>query len=668
MTPARLALLLPLGAFLLLWGLLSAHRARLGIGRLSLRGTAVLAFLGLEALLLAVTELLNLGHHIRSGPVALAWLVVVVGLAALFVATGVHQRASAWLGGGAIGRRWTAAVGSVPVLVGLGLLLAVAGALAAEAWLYLPNNADSNVYHLARVASWAQAASIDHFATHALAQLELAPLHEITMLQLHVLADTDRLDGFVQLAAFAVCVVAASELARLLGAGREVQVGAAVIAAVVPSALLEAASTQNNLFAAALGMGLVMVLLAWEPLGRWGVPAVALGLAGGMAVLTKGTVLALLGPVVLLLAARVAWREARASSWGRVARRGAGVALVAGLVALLVLGPFLKRNHDLFGGFGGPVTSVTLNTETSARASAGNVVRSVATQFRVGDGGSDPRSLTSRAVLGTLEVVHGWTGARTDDPAFLIGPPIDAFAPGDFSAYERGEDYGSNPGHVLLMLATLLILAVRAVRGDRGARLPLAMAGALAAGFVLFTATTRWSLYVSRYQLPLLVLWCPLIAVALGGLHRFLLRGVVVLLVVASLPALLDNLSRPLLDRSEPASDIDRYFAPRPDELQLVPPADYVALRDALVASGCERVGLGNVVLFEYPLWGGLRHAGWDGEIRHVDVENASGVLEDRDFEPCAIVRDTRWNGAVPPLDGYVDERFGGLTLSLRAP
>ena len=70
------------------------------------------------------------------------------------------------------------------------------------------------------------------------------------MLHLHLLADTDRLDGFVQLAAFVVAVAGVSELARLLGGSSGVQVVAAVIAATVPSAILEGTSTQNNLFAA----------------------------------------------------------------------------------------------------------------------------------------------------------------------------------------------------------------------------------------------------------------------------------------------------------------------------------------------------------------------------------------------------------------------------------
>jgi hypothetical protein len=90
----------------------------------------------------------------------------------------------------------------------------------------------------------------------------MAPLHEFNMLHLHLLVDSDMLDGFVQLLSFVICVVGASEVARLLGGSREVQMASAVIAAVIPSAVLEATSTQNNLFAAAGAVGMVVILLA----------------------------------------------------------------------------------------------------------------------------------------------------------------------------------------------------------------------------------------------------------------------------------------------------------------------------------------------------------------------------------------------------------------------
>ena len=220
LTLARLALVLPLSTYLLLWGLLTIHRAKLGLGRLSARGTFVVAFLALQGVVVALTELLSLGADLRPGSLAAAWLVVAARRASGRSSGPAASRPPPDVGPRRWGRARTAGrVGEPPGGVGRRRRSSPRSVvvLVAIAWLYLPNNADSLVYHLARVAHWIQNSSVDHYATHTTAQLELAPLHEFNMLHLHLLADTDRLDGFVQLAAFVVAIVGVSELTRLLG-------------------------------------------------------------------------------------------------------------------------------------------------------------------------------------------------------------------------------------------------------------------------------------------------------------------------------------------------------------------------------------------------------------------------------------------------------------------
>ncbi len=73
-------LLLLIATFLLLWLLVAAHRPRLGFGNLSIRGAFVLAYLAFELLLLVITEVVSIGHHLTSWAVAAAWLLVVVVL------------------------------------------------------------------------------------------------------------------------------------------------------------------------------------------------------------------------------------------------------------------------------------------------------------------------------------------------------------------------------------------------------------------------------------------------------------------------------------------------------------------------------------------------------------------------------------------------------------
>jgi len=46
-------------------------------------------------------------------------------------------------------------------------------------------------------------------------------------------------------------------------------------------------------------------------------------------------------------------------------------------------------------------------------------------------------------------------------------------------------------------------------------------------------------------------------------------------------------------------------------------------------------------------------------------VKNASGALEQSDFEPCATIRQRFWNPPFEPAEGQVETEFGELTLSV---
>ena len=126
----------------------------------------------------------------------------------------------------------------------------ILGVLGYLGWSFLPSNADSLVYHLARVAHWIQDQSVGPFAAHYTAQIELSPLAEFNLAHFHLLVGSDRLDAYVQLFVCIICLVAVSEIARLLNGSRWTQVVAVVICATVPSGILAATSTENDYFAA----------------------------------------------------------------------------------------------------------------------------------------------------------------------------------------------------------------------------------------------------------------------------------------------------------------------------------------------------------------------------------------------------------------------------------
>jgi hypothetical protein len=652
-----------------LWLLIVGHRQRLGLGALSVRGALVVAFLMFEVLLLVITEVTSIGGHFTSFTVGVGWgillLLLLISARPLFVR---------------LFTRWARSSGQRPTIrAGLRILgieqvlwwtaiLAVFGILAAIGWLYPPNNSDSMVYHLARVEHWIQNGSVAPYATHYLAQIELSPLHEYNLAHLHLLFGSDRLDGFVQLFAALICVIGASEMARLLGGSRWVQTAAAVLCITIPSGVLEATSTENNYFAAAIGVALLLLLMAWK-VGRGWIPrAVGIGFAGGLVVLAKGTLLALIGPGAVVLALLALRKEWRARGGAVALRRCLAAGIIAIACAVAVAGPFELQNVQLFGSVLGPVSQSTVSTHLGPGAAAANIIRSTAGNFLDGGGPGGFQTDFFKVVLQPLQAAFSRLGVSPTDQNYAVGTLLDAFTVHANSIYSRTEEYSANPWHVLLLLLTGIGLVVAVGRGRRELRTPLVLAVGLCCGYLFFTATVKWGMFNVRYQLPLVVAWCPLIALVLRGVGRVAGRLVLVALLVACTPQLLDNAERSLLHPTYNfSSDLAPYFHPAVLGGDSGAPAAYESVTDSIAQSSCRKVGLANLVFIEYPLWVGVHDDGWMGTIEDVDVMNESQRLEVHDYQPCAWIRQEGPN-YVAPNDGTVDLQFGGLALSVEAP
>ena len=647
----------------MVWFLINRHRGFLGMERLSRRGSLVLAFLVFQLLVDILTELTSLGHHFTGRTVGLAWLSVLAAVVAMCrreLADGLQvRRRGACLvivaRSSFHDERFWAAAGFAWLTV-----------LVAVAWFYRPSNGDSLVYHLARVAHWVQDASVTHYATHYLAQVEFAPLHEYNLAHLHLLSGSDRLDGYVQLVATVVAIAGASEIARLLGGSRRAQLFTAVVAATIPSVILEATSTQNNDFGAAIGVALLLLVLCWKPFDTPLPGAVLIGVAAGEALLSKGTLLAFFAPVCLFLLVTAIVPELRRRRLGTLARRLAAGGALALAAAALVAGPFLFRNIQLFDGPTGPVSKSTISSELTPRAAAANVVRSTASNFSIGDGRNGVRTHVSRLVLRSAERIFNGLGVEGHDQRYALGTELDAFQVGDHSRRERVEEVGANPWHVVLLVGAGCVLLASVARGDAGDRRALLIAVGLMTGYLLFTGTARWSIFAVRYYIPLLIAWSPLIALVLVRLRPWMSRTLLVALSVACLPQLLDNTTRSILHpKWRTDSFLDPYFASEEALRVASPSAAYERLSTAIAQGSCDRLGIANWILVEYPIWVGTAHEGWKGRIEAVGVQNESRVLEVREHDPCALVRQVKAD-FVTPDDGLANLRFDSLALSSR--
>ncbi len=507
--------------------------------------------------------------------------------------------------------------------------------------VYLPSNGDSLDYHLVRVEHWIQDQSVAPFAAHFTAQIDYPPLAEYNLAHFHLLVGGDRLDGFVQLFAAVVCVVAVSEITRLLGGTRLVQVGAVVISTTIPSVVLSATSTENNLFLASLCACLLYVLIG-QPLAPWWRFAGFAGLAAGLAVTTKGTTVLLIGPTAAML---VLWRIVTESGVAVMAKVGRTVVVVGivGVMVALLAGPSLYQNQKLFGTFDGPDAQAVLSSDLTWRAAGANIVRATAANFMMGNGTSGPETAISKFVLAKLHGVYGAFGVRQGNPNYFEGPEstvfFDAFQVRDYDQWVRSEDEGADPLQVVLMCFAATACLILVVRGDRRMRVLALMASTLTLGYLLLAGIARWQIFEVRFFIPLFVAWTPLVAIALARCSRWLLRITMVVLALACLPQLLDNTERPVRRDSYGANPLAPYLLDSLDRSYIVnTAAGLETLSKVLAQSTCHQLGIGDFVVIEYPVWVGLHDERWRGEIEDVNVQNPSARYEARDFHPCAVL------------------------------
>ena len=415
MERGSVVLLLLVVPFGLLWMLIALHRRRIGFDSISIRGSLVLAFLVFEVLLLGITEITSVGHNFTAGRVALAWIVVIVAL--LFVARSdlrtMVSRARSHQGS-PFGLRTRLKRLSTEDRVWLAVIVVIFGVLVAVGLIYPPSNGDSMVYHLARVEHWIQNRTVASFATHYLAQVEFSPLGEYNLAHVQLLSGTDRFDACVQLVSALICIVGVSELARLLGASRSLQIAASVVCATIPTGILLATTTENDYFAAAIAVALLVILLVYSFGAGWVWRTIALGLAAGMLYMAKGTLPAMLGPVAVALFALAFYRRLRVSGRPFTLPRLVSWLAVAGAAVVAIVGPFVVQTWQLSGNILGSASQNLIISPLSPNAFGANIIRSTALNFDIGNGVAGIETYISKIMLGITEprVLGPWGQAE----------------------------------------------------------------------------------------------------------------------------------------------------------------------------------------------------------------------------------------------------------------
>jgi len=476
----------------------------------------------------------------------------------------------------------------------------------------VPNNFDSMIYHLSRVIHWRQDHSIAFYGTSDDLQNSAPPLAEWTILHLTFLQGNADLANLVQWLCYVGCIVGASVVAEMLGGSSREGLIAAFFVATLPAATLEATSTQNDLVMAFWLTCLVYgCLLLTRKVTYRATSIVGAGL--GLGLLTK-TVVALYATPFVLWAAVILL--------GHGVRKAAPHLVLLGLLALtLNLGHFSRNyltSQSLFGPDpqnkkGMHLMSNDLHTPGAVFS---NILRNLSLHAVVNHQKSFPEHLVIR--------IHQLLGLDPSDPRTT-------FANNKYFIYDDGEDGSPMPFHLaVIILAFGLVL----LRFRRNAGIAATVAICILSGAFLFCLILKWQPFHSRLHLPLFILSAPVAALLFqGGLFRYLLAPVVVLLAWMSLPDVFEYPCRPALGPNSVfiASSDDQQYRTYFPLRELYPRIIQLLLQDHVKEVGF----ISNHNQWEYPLAAyGNFHSRWRtdqvliwGRYAHLETKRVPDAL-----------------------------------------
>jgi hypothetical protein len=518
------------------------------------------------------------------------------------------------------------------------------------AWFAPPNTNDSLAYHMSRVMNWIQDQSLQHYAATNDRQLYMPIGAELIIMQLHLLAGSDRLSNLVQWFSMVGSLAGVSLIAKRLGAGCRGQILSVAFCVSIPMGILQASSTQTDyvtaLWLVCLGYFSILASQRGLQLIEW----LWLSLTFALGILTKGTFVAFTLPFLAwLLVVTV-----RKSGWLQTIK----YALVGILLTLILNMGSWQRNIQTFDFPLGPREGV--GSHTNEIFGVGVLISNVMRNSTLHLG--TPFGVINGPIRDFVEEVDRLIGQDANDPRTSMNPYR--------VKRSQNEDYAGNPLHFLLMPASLIFLIWRFKKHKSWDVLKQTILYAILiiAGFLVFSEVYKWQIWGSRVQLPIFVAWSSVIGMALDGDRFYKIRNIVMLILLLSgLGSLLSNPSRPVIPNKNGQSIFrtareNQLFANYPEVEK-----GYLSIIAATKATGCRNVGLKiDSSHPEYPFWALLSPDGKQVRIENIDPSPTLSKYLRKDFQPCAIICTICSEQSLQNLN-LASTHYGGYSLYLPA-
>ncbi len=507
----------------------------------------------------------------------------------------------------------------ITVLVGLIALIAP------------PNNWDSMTYHMSRVVHWIQNASVAHYPTHILRQLELSPWSEYTIMHLQILSGGDSLANLVQWFSMLGCLIGVSLIAKQLGAKLGGQIFSSVACVTIPMGILQASSTQNDYVVSLWLVCFVYYFLSSIKDEFNFEYSFNIGASLGLAILTKGTAYIYALPFAICLLVfilkRIRWKAFR-HLW------------VIGIVTVVINLGILYRNFELYKNPLGVLGKITINEVFTLPVLLSNIFRNISLHL------ATPIQGINNFQEEIIYKIHNFLGISASDPATTFnGVEFNIPKISTPNIYLH-EDLSGNLVHFLLIIFSIVIYLAYVKHNKYNDLIKIYLIN-LCLSFIFLSFLLKWQPWASRLHLPIFVLFSAFIGTIISNIFNpRLVNFIGIILILSCQPYVFFNASRPLLlnhkfvnNINDSIFSVDRISQLFSNNPKLKNP--YIDAINFIKSKECYSGGLlMSEDSWEYPFWVIANNSSKQlFNFEHINVKNLSSVkYRDRKFIPCAII------------------------------
>ncbi len=405
-----------------------------------------------------------------------------------------------------------------------------------------PNSYDATYYHLTRLFFWAQYQSISFYPANSLPQIVHPPLMEIINLNYYLLNGNDRFVNISQSISMAACVIAVAMMTKQIHpkSNRIATLLASVFCVSLPQGILQASNGKNDYVASLYFLcAIYFLILYYQYEDNKSSHAIFLGLASGLAILTKATLYFYIFPFLLFFG-YLSWRR----------KELVKNFLWSALFFLLINATHWLRNFSLLG------TPLPSDDGLSNHLPEGIGMASFFSSFlkNLSLHFQTPHRPTNNRIEGFIQGIHDFFGLDINNTQW---------SQHNFDIPDTilHQVYAGNPFHIALLLFILVLSLYYLFKNkftffykkDLRISFAIVYSVCLFIGFSLFCLLIKWQVVGARYHLPLFVAVSPLIAFVANGYKTRFFRnsifGIMTMLLFSSSPQLIINLSRPIIEK-----------------------------------------------------------------------------------------------------------------------